>query len=104
MPQSGTPIDVQTLARIMETQAEMLLRLPWYPSPGFVRAARANRDLLERLRTLGDTGTYNAPTAAEMNAYDSALQTAVAEHKAHRRRAATSLGETFADDPADRTA
>ena len=104
MPQTGVPIDVQTLAAVMETQAEMLLRLGHYPSPGFKRMATANRDLLRRLREMGDAGTYNTPTPGEGAAWVSARDTARQEHRDHLRASALSLGEPEPTDPADEEA
>ena len=104
MPQTGVPIDVQTLAAVLEVQSEMLLRLGHYPSPGFKRMARANRDLLKRLREMGDAGTYNAPTPGEGAAWVSARDTARQEHRIHLRASARSLGEADHTDPADEEA
>ena len=52
MPQTGTDITVQELAAVMETMAEMMLRQDHYPTPGFVRMAKANREILKRSREM----------------------------------------------------
>ena len=104
MPEAGTNMSVQELAAILETQAEMLLRLGHYPSPGFTRMARADRDILKRARELGDAGTYNALTAAERQAWVDARDLARQEHRQALFDTAAAFGQPAPVEPADEEA
>lgn len=101
MPEAGTDISVQELAAIIETMAEMMRRQDHYPTPGFVRMARANRDILKRAREMGDAGTYNALTAAERQAWIDERDLARQEHRQTLADTAAAFGQPAPVEPAD---